>query len=337
MKDYYYILGVTPASSKEEIRKAYLKLSIKFHPDKNNGDKFFEERFKEINEAYEVLSSAEKKYKYDQNRENKATPPPPPPFTQRPNTSSSPPPPPPRRPSTTNSKTSNNKPDPITYGVIALIIAAIFVLVLPRKEPLNDGSTLNSDSTTNTNPNNQNADRVIESEPIDSAIQNEDLFPDITNFSIPLEVIPHLRARNFSVSEYEDFINKAIKTGGRSKTYAIARAYKLFDKLLDRVYYSKRVPSSYLDSIKVQDFPVVNRYLVVAVKFYNTVLQKNEFILSNVIDCYGCSKVEAAAIKDKIEVREMFGARQFVGYEYQTFATYEDASSYKDKILSTSP
>ena len=56
MKDYHYILGVPRTASPEEIRKAYRKLSTKFHPDKNEGDKFFEERFKEINEAYEYLS-----------------------------------------------------------------------------------------------------------------------------------------------------------------------------------------------------------------------------------------------------------------------------------------
>ena len=55
MKDYYYILGIKPNASTDEIKKAYRKLSLKFHPDKNDGDKFFEERFKEINEAYENL------------------------------------------------------------------------------------------------------------------------------------------------------------------------------------------------------------------------------------------------------------------------------------------
>lgn len=65
MKDYYYILGVTPKASSDEIKKAYRKLSIKFHPDKNDGDSFFEERFKEIQEAYEVLSNAARRTAYD--------------------------------------------------------------------------------------------------------------------------------------------------------------------------------------------------------------------------------------------------------------------------------
>lgn len=55
MKDYYYILGVDKEASVEEIKKAYRKLSLKLHPDQNNGDVFFESRFKEINEAYVEL------------------------------------------------------------------------------------------------------------------------------------------------------------------------------------------------------------------------------------------------------------------------------------------
>jgi len=55
IKDYYYILGIARDASQDEIKKAYRKLSTKFHPDKNDGDKFFAERFKDINEAYETL------------------------------------------------------------------------------------------------------------------------------------------------------------------------------------------------------------------------------------------------------------------------------------------
>ena len=69
MKDYYYILGVKETASSEEIRKkAYRKLSFKFHPDKNDGDEFFSERFKEIQEAYEMLNDSSKKRIYDINR-----------------------------------------------------------------------------------------------------------------------------------------------------------------------------------------------------------------------------------------------------------------------------
>lgn len=65
-KDYYKILGVNANASTEEIKKAYRKLAMIYHPDKNEGDKQAEEKFKEIAEAYEVLSDSEKRLKYDQ-------------------------------------------------------------------------------------------------------------------------------------------------------------------------------------------------------------------------------------------------------------------------------
>lgn len=65
MKDYYYILGIPTDANLEEIKKTYRKLSLKFHPDKNNGDNFFSERFKEIQEAYEILKDNNKRSNYD--------------------------------------------------------------------------------------------------------------------------------------------------------------------------------------------------------------------------------------------------------------------------------
>lgn len=65
MKNYYNFLGLDINASPEEIKKAYRKLSLKFHPDKNDGDKFFEDRFKQINESYETLSNPAKKAAYD--------------------------------------------------------------------------------------------------------------------------------------------------------------------------------------------------------------------------------------------------------------------------------
>ncbi|MDE0186176.1 MAG: molecular chaperone DnaJ [Candidatus Poribacteria bacterium] len=65
-RDYYEVLSVGRGASQDEIKKAYRKLAIKFHPDKNPGDKNAEESFKEATEAYEVLGDAEKRSRYDQ-------------------------------------------------------------------------------------------------------------------------------------------------------------------------------------------------------------------------------------------------------------------------------
>lgn len=64
-KDYYKVLGVAPNATTDEIKKAFRKLAVKYHPDKTRGDKAAEEKFKEINEANEVLSDPEKRKKYD--------------------------------------------------------------------------------------------------------------------------------------------------------------------------------------------------------------------------------------------------------------------------------
>ena len=65
-RDYYEVLGVEKGASAEEIKKAYRKSAMKYHPDRNPGDKEAEEKFKELGEAYEVLSNDEKRQRYDQ-------------------------------------------------------------------------------------------------------------------------------------------------------------------------------------------------------------------------------------------------------------------------------
>jgi curved DNA-binding protein len=69
-KDYYKLLAVDKKATQDEIKKVYRKLAVKFHPDKNPDDKKAEEKFKEINEAYDVLGDVEKRKKYDNLGEN---------------------------------------------------------------------------------------------------------------------------------------------------------------------------------------------------------------------------------------------------------------------------
>lgn len=64
-RDYYEVLGVEKSASQSDIKSAYRKLALKYHPDKNKDDKEAEEKFKEASEAYEVLSDEDKRKKYD--------------------------------------------------------------------------------------------------------------------------------------------------------------------------------------------------------------------------------------------------------------------------------
>ena len=64
-RDYYDVLGVNKSASPDELKSAYRKLAVKYHPDKNPGDSKAEEKFKEASEAYGILSDKEKKQNYD--------------------------------------------------------------------------------------------------------------------------------------------------------------------------------------------------------------------------------------------------------------------------------
>src|SRR5438270_11226274 len=64
-RDYYEVLGVGRNASAEDLKRAYRKLALQYHPDRNNGDPQSEARFKEINEAYEVLSDSSKRQRYE--------------------------------------------------------------------------------------------------------------------------------------------------------------------------------------------------------------------------------------------------------------------------------
>ena len=117
--DYYKILGVTKKSSSEEIKKAYKKLAIKYHPDKNDGEELSTEIFKSVKEAYETLSDNHKKTIYD-NKQSYSRP-----ITKSQQSYQS----------STNRKNNTYQPKPkyesdLKYKLYALAVLAIFTLLI---------------------------------------------------------------------------------------------------------------------------------------------------------------------------------------------------------------
>lgn len=123
LKDYYYILGLARNASSDEIKTAYRKLSLKFHPDQNSGDKFFEERFKDIQEAYDTLSDELQRKYYDE-RLNAGN---------APNTQAATEPVPPIIPIR-----KKNKLKQTLYGLIALIVFSSPAWLQPLIHKLNE-------------------------------------------------------------------------------------------------------------------------------------------------------------------------------------------------------
>ncbi|MBK7888517.1 MAG: DnaJ domain-containing protein [Bacteroidetes bacterium] len=146
MKNYYEILQIKNFATNEEIKKSFRMLAIKYHPDKNKGRKDFEEKFKEIANAYEVLTDSIKKGDFDlrlsrQNLNKKATEP-----TTRTNYSE------PNRPTYTEGKKVEKKEEGFKNSIFWIVAIVIFIIYLL--------SNSNSDNKTTTG--NTKADKELE-------------------------------------------------------------------------------------------------------------------------------------------------------------------------------
>ncbi len=134
--DYYKILGIKKSASLEEIKLVYRKLSKKFHPDVNNGDEYFQERFKEIQEAYETLSNPEKRKIYDIKYDS---------FYKTDSSPKPPPPKPPNQPRPQQAAKSNKKSNSQSW-VRVVIFILIISLISAIMKGIRDDSAKQKDS-----------------------------------------------------------------------------------------------------------------------------------------------------------------------------------------------
>lgn len=336
VKDYYYILGVSKTASTEEIKKAFRKLSLKFHPDKNEGDSFFEERFKEINEAYGILSDQKKRADYDRVIAETVpgyTPPPKPPTPEPPK--STPPPPEPPKPPAAPIKEKTDSNGTLFMAAFIFIAFALFFL-LPQKKQEYSGPALSYDT-----PQREQSEPVVVDAPKSKRVippAEVDLFPFIKTFKIPEGDAKALYLSGLNVNRYEQQINKDILAGGERKNRRIIHTYKFLDQMLGGTYYTElavaMLPDEYdIDVVKIDDISVEDVivtvpkmsevYAIVIYEYVDANTKEYKRIISDVINCGKCRDEDMLQIKEtyKNKVNGLPGYGRFLQYQFYDYAS----------------
>lgn len=196
MDEYYKVLGLKLGASQEEIKIAYRKLSKKFHPDLNGGDVFFEDRFKEIQEAYEKLNEISNNKNYsnstDNNQFHEQNS-----FTQKEKHAKKN-----QSPPVTANKTSNRSGNKIiiTVGIIILIaIIKVFIQEFIRKDAVEDLQNTYAQPIENVNYNESSTEnfKIVD---IDS-ISNRAIINNNDSLSLPKQVISDTEQKESSIDE----------------------------------------------------------------------------------------------------------------------------------------
>ncbi|MDI9312966.1 MAG: DnaJ domain-containing protein [Limnohabitans sp.] len=253
MTDYYKILGLPSNATQDEIRTAYRKLSKKFHPDVNQGDKFFEERFKEIQEAYEKLTNFEFKSNYDRQKQETNTKQNSQQFTQAKNTNNS----------TTNSTTNRqpkqqttNKSNNSLFIKIAIgVVIAILIGVLRgsikksaienakesyRNELNNSNSSTSftsTDTTTFSTPTNIND--LNNSISVDTSIATE---PTLENTQFTTSNV----FENSSKEEIKNWLLKTLQENSQNRISCPERIGGMYGSCTDYKDYEFKLTDDYL-------------------------------------------------------------------------------------------